>query len=95
MRHNRCEKLTAEQLRQQYRKGRRNFTNVDLHGHDLNGLRLSGINLSEAKLQNCDFSHAQLHGANFNKAELAGAKFNHAQMGMSFLASLMALPLTW
>ncbi|PPT07863.1 serine/threonine kinase [Geitlerinema sp. FC II] len=67
------EKLTAEELKTNYFKGRRDFANRNLSGADLQRFNLEGVNFNESKLVKTN-----LRGANLHKADLSQAGMNHA-----------------
>ena len=68
---------TAELL-QRYRKGEREFCDVDLRNQ----------NFQDAQLPGVDFSRADIRSANFNHANLAGTSFLEAKAGLDNWASL-------
>ncbi|MGC9502318.1 protein kinase domain-containing protein [Baaleninema sp.] len=66
-------KLTAEELKTDYFKGRRDFANRNLSGADLQRFNLEGANFNESKLVKTN-----LRGANLHKADLSQTGMNHA-----------------
>jgi uncharacterized protein YjbI with pentapeptide repeats len=82
--------IAREELLEQYNKGRRNFSQVNLAGANLNGLNLSGIDLSNSvlervTLQEADLSGANLYGitlisANLRKINLTSANLTDADL---------------
>ncbi|MGL4377429.1 MAG: pentapeptide repeat-containing protein [Microcoleaceae cyanobacterium] len=74
----RCQ--TVEQLLQQYEKGERDFSGIDLSGKDLGGETLENANLSEAYLNGANFRGTTLRSVNLSGANLRGATFNGADL---------------
>ncbi len=74
----RCQ--TVEQLLQQYEKGERDFSGIDLSGKDLGGETLENANLSEAYLNGGNFRGTRLRSVNLSGANLRGATFNGADL---------------
>jgi uncharacterized protein YjbI with pentapeptide repeats/beta-lactamase regulating signal transducer with metallopeptidase domain len=56
------------------------FSNADLHGQDLHGMRLTGANLENADLHATNLRGALLSGANLQNADLDGADLRHADL---------------
>jgi Pentapeptide repeats (8 copies) len=74
----RCQNV--EQLLQQYDKGERDFSGIDLSGKDLGGETLENANLSEAYLNGANFRGTTLRSVNLSGANLRGATFNGADL---------------
>ena len=74
------EKLTGEQYRTQYTKGRRDFTEVDLSSANLSSANLSSANLCYADLNSADLSSADLSSADLSSADLSSANLRSANL---------------
>lgn len=83
-------RLTAEEVTNQYRKGRRDFSQGNFYQRDLEeaDLRqsifrdsnLMQVNLSKADLREADFANGDLRRASFQEAKLANAFFSNANL---------------
>ena len=82
--------MNAEELINEYKIGRRDFSGVDLRGAnicmadltgaDLTGANLRGVNLDEAKLRSADLRNADLTGAYLRGADLHEASLLKANL---------------
>lgn len=80
-------KLTADQVKTAYAKGRRDFSMYTLTLLDLQKTILSGVNLTQAKLQKANFQNSDLSGANFGRADLSQATFRSANLGRAYFSN--------
>jgi uncharacterized protein YjbI with pentapeptide repeats len=78
--------MNAEELLEQYAANVREFSGVDLSGHQFKGANLSGINLSQAILTRSNFSVAKLANANFSRAQCDRANFHGARLTLADLS---------
>jgi uncharacterized protein YjbI with pentapeptide repeats len=82
--------MDREELGERYRKGRKNFTNLNLSGlnlaaiympcADLSGCNLSGADLGSANLEVANLSNANLAGANLRWSRLTRANLYQANL---------------
>lgn len=81
--------MNRDELLEQYAKGERNFSGVDLRNPELAGIDLNqhvhglynqGIDLRQVSLERIDLSHAILYDA-----RLEGANLSHANLSAAFL----------
>jgi hypothetical protein len=77
--------MSVAELKKRYKRGERNFENLDLEGSDLQGIELPGINLTGANfkganLTDCNLQKACLNRANFSEAILIEADFDGASL---------------
>lgn len=77
-------KLTANELKASYTRGRRDFSMHTLTSIELQKVTLSESIFTEAKLQNANFQNADLNGANFKGANLNKASLRNANLGRAF-----------
>lgn len=68
-------KVTVETLKTDYFKGRRDFSNCNLSGANLQNFELERANFNEGKL-----IKSNLRGANLHKADLSQTGMNHANL---------------
>ena len=75
-------KITRKQIVYWYKKGGRNFSNMDLSGLDLSNLKLQNINLSGSDLRGVDFSGSNLDGSNMKNVmtNIHSTKFTMTSM---------------
>lgn len=78
-------RLTAEELKAAYNKGRRDFSMQVLTAITLPKVTLTGSNFTEAKLQNANLQNADLNGANLGRADLSKASLRGANLGRTYL----------
>ena len=64
--------MNAEELRQRYSIGERDFSGIDIRNAELNNICLSQANLLGAKIIDCHLNHANLSEANLCNADLEG-----------------------
>ncbi|MGB3536097.1 MAG: pentapeptide repeat-containing protein [Microcoleaceae cyanobacterium] len=72
--------MNKEQLQQEYKDGRRDFTNLDLSGLDLAKINLTGADLSGSNLNGSRLVYAKLTGANLTGVNLSGAYLGIADL---------------
>jgi len=82
--------LTGWEVREQYKNGRRDFSNVEVQWADFSGTDLSDINFSNSKLsittffrcnlENANFSDCDIYATSFNSADLSGATFDKSKL---------------
>ena len=82
--------ITGGELREQYRNGKRDFSNREIQWADLSNTDLSNINMSNSKistvtffgsnLTNANFSGCRIYATSFNSANLTEASFDKADM---------------
>lgn len=92
--------MTAQEFREQYEAGQRNFTEADLseadlreadlrwadlRWADLRGADLSKADLREADLRGANLSGADLRGAGLSEADLRGADLSEADLSWADL----------
>ncbi|MGD1702820.1 pentapeptide repeat-containing protein [Dapis sp. BLCC M229] len=75
------EKKSAQEIIEEYKKGERNFSNLDLRGQSFAGYKLSGANFSSCNLRRANFTGCNLKGTNFRKARLAKAILHDIKAG--------------
>lgn len=85
------EKLNTKEFLKEYNAGRKDFSNCDLRGLNLNPCDLSGIifngaNLSNSFLNCCIFKNAQFACADLSSSSLIGTNFQNAEMNSINLA---------
>ncbi|MEM1281298.1 MAG: serine/threonine-protein kinase, partial [Cyanobacteria bacterium P01_H01_bin.152] len=74
-------KLSADELKQAYTKGRRDFALLTLHSIDLQRVILTDTNFTESKLKKANFQNSDLSGVNFARADLSQASLRGANLG--------------
>ncbi len=84
------EVMTGWKIREEYKKGRKDFSNTEIQWADFSGTDLSGANFSGSRfsvvtfyacnLKNANFSNCDMYGMSFNSANLANAKFDKSKM---------------
>ncbi|MBI4895423.1 MAG: pentapeptide repeat-containing protein [Candidatus Aenigmarchaeota archaeon] len=72
--------MTVNQIMEEYRNGRRNFTNIICKNGDFGELNLEGSDFSFSDLSFSGFRHAKLNGCKFVKANLSWSNFTDAQL---------------
>ncbi len=72
--------MHAEELRERYIAGERDFSGIDIRNADLNSICLSNANLPCAKIINCNLNRANLKSANLSDADLSGSTLCHANL---------------
>jgi Pentapeptide repeats (8 copies) len=77
--------MSVAELKKRYKRGERNFENIDLEGADLQGIELpeidlTGANFKGANLTDCNLQKACLNRANFSEAILIEADFDGASL---------------
>lgn len=77
-------KLSADELKTSYAKGRRDFSMLTLTSVDLQKVSLTGGNFSDAKLQKANFQNSDLSSANFGRADLMKASLRGANLGRAY-----------
>lgn len=80
-------KLTADNLKLSYAKGRRDFSMQSLNSADLQKTTLAGGNFTQSKLQKANFQNTDLNGANFGRADLTQASFRGANLGRAYFSN--------
>jgi serine/threonine-protein kinase len=80
-------KLSADELKTSYSKGRRDFSLLTLNSVDLQKTALVGGNFAEAKLKKANFQGADLSGVNFGRADLSQASFRGATLGRAYFSN--------
>lgn len=80
-------KLSAEELKQSYAKGRRDFSLLTLYSIDLQKLTLTGTNFAESKLKKANFQNSDLSGVNFNRADLTQVSLRGANLGRAYFTN--------
>ncbi len=80
-------RLTPEDLKIAYAKGRRDFSLIILQAADLQKLTLNSCNFTEAKLQKSNFQNANLMGSNFGRADLSNASLRGSNLGRAYFTS--------
>ncbi len=71
---------SVEGLLTAYKRGERNFNQVNLEKADLSNLNLTGISLKQANLKGANLSQAILSKANLEEANLEKADFQNADL---------------
>lgn len=77
-------RLSADELKASYTKGRRDFSMLTLTSVDLQKVSLTGGNFSDAKLQKANFQNSDLSSANFGRADLTKASLRGANLGRAY-----------
>lgn len=73
---------------QQYKEGRRDFSNLNLNCLDFRGSDLTSANFSNCDLSGANFSNCCLKDCNFSRANLRNAYFKFANLrGSAFIES--------
>lgn len=67
--------MDANRLLEDYRKGRRDFSNIRLENANLSGVNLGRIVLRNSNLSGTDFSHSDLSGADLGCCHLSRCLF--------------------
>jgi len=80
-------KLTADELKQSYAKGRRDFSLLTLFSIDLQKLTLTGTNFAQSKLKKANLQNADLSGVNFGRADLTQASLRGANLGRAYFTN--------
>ncbi len=80
-------KMTAEQVKQAYGKGQRDFSQRFLSGIDLQKVTLAGANFNQSQLTKGNLQGSDLSGANFGRANLTDTCFRNANLGRAYLSS--------
>ncbi|MEO0988315.1 MAG: serine/threonine-protein kinase [Cyanobacteria bacterium J06639_14] len=80
-------RLTADQLKAAYAKGRRDFSMQTLNSISLQKLDLAGSNFTQSKLQKANFQNADLNGSNFGRADLNKANLRGANLGRAYCSN--------
>ncbi len=75
------EKKSIQEIIEEYKKGERNFSNLDLRGQSFAGYNLSGANFTNCNLRRANFTGCDLKGTNFRKARLAKAILHDIKAG--------------
>ncbi len=75
------EKKSVQEIIEEYKKGERNFSNLDLRGQSFAGYNLSGANFTNCNLRRANFTGCNLKGTNFRKARLAKAILHDIKAG--------------
>ncbi len=78
---NKQEKKSVQEIIEEYKKGERNFSNLDLRGQSFAGYNLSGANFTSCNLRKANFTGCDLKGTNFRKARLAKAILHDIKAG--------------
>ncbi|MCI3281581.1 serine/threonine-protein kinase [Synechococcus sp. PCC 6717] len=78
-------RLTAAQLLTAYKRGERDFVDVDLSNVVLRHADLSGANFANANLSNADLKGCILAGAVLREANLQGANLSEANLNGAYL----------
>jgi len=73
-------RLSPGEIIDMYKKGERDFSNVECTGNDFIGIDLSGINFSNSKLEYSGFEESNLTGANFTNCNLQWSSFRHSNL---------------
>ncbi|HEY9888373.1 MAG TPA: serine/threonine-protein kinase [Candidatus Obscuribacterales bacterium] len=77
-------KLSAEEVKAAYGKGRRDFSLLTLNSVDLQKGVFIGSNFTETKLQKANLQNTDLSGVNFGRADLTQASLRGAQLGRAY-----------
>lgn len=72
--------LTAEDVKQKYSKGRRDFSLQTFRSLDVQRTALPDINFNQAKLLSANFQGSDLTNANFGRASLSRANLRNAKL---------------
>ncbi|NMF82810.1 serine/threonine-protein kinase [Nodosilinea sp. P-1105] len=72
--------MTADDIKQKYTKGRRDFSLQTFKTLDLQRTFLEDINFNQSKLPNANFQGADLSKANFGRANLSRTSFRNAKL---------------
>lgn len=76
--------ITAEQLKNLYSKGRRDFSLQTFKSLDLQRAQLPEINFNQSKLQRSNFQGGDLSRANFGKADLSQATLRNTRLERTY-----------
>lgn len=74
------EHLSADEIIERYKKGERDFSNIESKSSNFAGHRLKGIIFKGSDLEGASFSGSTLDGANFSNSNLQWANFDHASL---------------
>ncbi|MEO1295658.1 MAG: serine/threonine-protein kinase [Cyanobacteria bacterium J06636_16] len=80
-------RLTADELKTAYAKGRRDFSMQTLTSISLHKMDLAGSNFTQSKLHRSNFQNADLSGANFGRADLTKANLRGANLGRAYFSN--------
>lgn len=80
-------KLSADELKTSFAKGRRDFSLLTLDALDLQKLSLVGGNFTESKLRKANLQNADLSGVNFGRADLTQASLRGANLGRAYFSN--------
>lgn len=80
-------RISANELKTTYAKGRRDFSLLTLNSVDLQRVTLAGGNFAEAKLQKANFQNSDLSSANFGRADLTKASLRGANLGRAYFTN--------
>jgi len=80
-------KLTADELKQAYAKGRRDFSLLTLFALDLSKVSLPDTSFVESKLKKANFQNSDLSGANFGRADLTQVSLRGANLGRAYFTN--------
>ncbi|MGF1460866.1 MAG: pentapeptide repeat-containing protein [Leptolyngbyaceae cyanobacterium] len=80
-------KLNADELKQSYQKGRRDFSLLLLQAINLPKAALSDTNFTESKLRKANFQNSDLSNANFGRADLTQASLRGANLGRAYFTN--------
>ncbi|NEQ40732.1 MAG: pentapeptide repeat-containing protein [Okeania sp. SIO3I5] len=75
------EKKSVEEIIEEYKKGERNFSNLDLRGQSFAGYNLSGANFTGCNLRGADFTGCDLKGTSFRRARMVKAILHDIKAG--------------
>lgn len=83
--------LSAEQILEQYKRGRRDFSNVNAHGAEIIEKKLPGIifrkaNLNTGSLRGCDLTGADFTAAKMKWMDLDNCNFTNAILSKADLS---------
>jgi hypothetical protein len=73
-------RLSSYEIIDLYKKGERDFSNVECTGNDFISIDLSGINFSGSNLEYSGFEESNLTGANFTNCNLQWSSFRHSNL---------------
>jgi len=80
-------KLSADDLKRSYAKGRRDFSLLTLLAIDLQKSSLTGTNFAESKLKKANLQNSDLSGVNFGRADLTEASLRGANLGRAYFTN--------
>lgn len=80
-------KLSADDLKRFYAKGRRDFSALTLYAIDLQKVTLTGTNFADSKLKKANLQNADLSGVNFSRADLTQAALRGANLGRAYFTN--------